>query len=202
MRSSARFGSNEDTFMTSSRPTPKFVGIDTFRDHLGRFTVRYPSDWQLFDIDFGRDGKLFSPSATNTHTYVAVWVDKLDFTADGSDAPALAKAFNQGLNQLSDCTIIEQDDVVIGNLIKLERFYTFNDNGVIRKRKVWAMYVAQWLMVLTYQGETVEEWEHWYAMANQSFHHFVIPPELFFAMDKDLMQKGNKPEKVKRGKKS
>ncbi|MFM7678862.1 MAG: hypothetical protein ACKO83_08440 [Roseiflexaceae bacterium] len=188
--------------MTSSRPTPKFVGIDTFRDHLGRFTVRYPSDWHLFDIDFGRDGKLFAPSATNTNTYVAVWVDKLDFTADGSDAPALAKAFNQGLNQLGDCTIIEQDDAVISNLIKLERFYTFNDNGVIRKRKVWAMYVAQWLIVLTFQGETVEEWEHWYAMANQSFHHFVIPPELFFAMDKDLMQKGTKAEKVKRGKKS
>lgn len=186
--------------MTTSRPTPKFVGVDTYRDPLGRYTVRFPIDWHQFDIDFGRDGKLFSPSATNTNTYVAIWVDKLDFTAAASDAPALSKAFNQGLAQLTNCTIIEQDDVVIGNLIKLERFYTFDEQGVTRKRKVWAMYVAQWLMVLTFQGETVEEWEHWYAMANQSYHHFVIPPELFFAMDTDLMQKSVKPEKVKRGK--
>jgi len=186
--------------MTTSRPTPKFVGVDTFRDHLGRFTVRYPSDWHLFDIDFGRDGKLFSPSASNTQTYVAVWIDKLDVTAHGDDAPALAKAFNQGLQQLDACTIIEQDDVVIGNLIKLERFYTYNDNGVTRKRKVWAMYVSHWLMVLTYQGETVEEWEHWYPMANQSYFHFVIPMELWFAADRDLNQKGATTPRVPRGK--
>lgn len=186
--------------MTSSRPTPKFIGIDTYRDPMGRYTVRFPIDWHQFDIDFGRDGKLFSPSASNTNTYVAVWVEQMEFSADGKDAPVLAKSFNQGLSQLADCTILEQDDVVIGNLIKLERFYTFNDNGVIRKRKVWAMYVGKWLMVLTFQGETVEEWEHWYAMANQSFHHFVIPPELFFAMDKDLMQSSEKPPKVARGK--
>ena len=54
--------------MTSTRPTPKFVGIDTYRDAQGRYSVRFPSDWHQFDIDFGRDGRLFSPSATNTHT--------------------------------------------------------------------------------------------------------------------------------------
>ena len=172
--------------MTAPRPTPKFVGVDTYRDAQGRYSVRYPSDWHQFDIDFGRDGRLFSPSATNTHTYVAIWIDQLQFTAEANDATDLAEAFEKGLMQLPACTILERADAVIGNLIKFERFYTFEENGVTRKRKVWAMYVDKWLMVLTYQGETVDEWEHWYGMANQSFHHFVIPTELWFATDREI----------------
>jgi hypothetical protein len=70
----------------------------------------------------------------------------------------------------------------------------------VRKRKVWAMYVGKWLIVMTYQGETVEEWEYWYAMANQSFFHFVIPPELWFSMDRDLTVKGTPATRVPRGK--
>jgi hypothetical protein len=96
--------------------------------------------------------------------------------------------------------LLESENLVIGNLVKLERFYTFDENGVTRKRKVWAMYVADWLMVLTYQGENVEEWEHWYAMANQTFFHFVIPPELFYATDRDLNKKGTPVARVPRGK--
>jgi hypothetical protein len=184
----------------TNRPSPKFTGIDTYADVKGRYTVRYPSDWHKFDLDFGLEGALFSPSATNTNTYVAVWCQGLDFAAEGRDADDIAKAFDEGLSQLADYTQIEGDNVVIGNLIKLERFYTFNDNGIIRKRKVWAMYVGKWLMVLTYQGETVEEWEHWYAMANQSFFHFVIPPELWFTMERDLTVKGTPTARVPRGK--
>lgn len=184
----------------SNRPTPKFTGIDTYSDVQGRYTVRHPSDWHKFDLDFGLEGALFSPSATNTNTYVAVWCQGLEFAAEARDADDIAKAFDEGLQQLTDYTQIEGDNVVLGNLIKLERFYTFNDNGVVRKRKVWAMYVGKWLIVLTYQGETVEEWEYWYAMANQSFFHFVIPPELWFAMDRDLTVKGRPATRVQRGK--
>jgi hypothetical protein len=185
----------------TTRPTPKFVGVDTYRDGQGRYSVRFPSDWHQFDIDFGRDGRLFSPSATNTHTYVAIWIDQLQFTAEANDATDLAEAFEKGLAQLPACTILERSDTVIGNLIKFERFYTFDDNGVTRKRKVWAMYVDKWLMVLTYQGETVDEWEHWYGMANQSFHHFVIPTELWYATDRDINGAGTPvPVKTPRGK--
>lgn len=187
--------------MTSTRPTPKFVGIDTHRDAQGRYSVRYPANWHKFDIDFGRDGRLFSPSATNTNTYVAIWIDQLQFTAEADDASDLAIAFETGLSQLPACTILERTDTVIGNLLKFERFYTFDDNGVTRKRKVWAMYIDKWLMVLTYQGETVDEWEHWYGMANQSFHHFVIPTELWFATDRDINSAGVPvPTKTARGK--
>lgn len=184
----------------TTRPTPKFTGVDTYKDRLGRYTVRYPSDWHIFDIEAKPDGVLFSPSANNTHTYVAAWAEDLGFDVEAKDLNDIVKAFDQGLESLDACDIIESNDVVIGNLIKLERFYTYNDNGVIRKRKVWAMYVSHWLMVLTYQGETIEEWEHWYPMANQSYFHFVIPMELWFASDRDLNQKGTTTPRVPRGK--
>jgi hypothetical protein len=83
--------------MTTSRPTPKFVGVETYRDTHGRYSIRYPSDWHQFDIDFGRDGHLFSPSATNTNTYVAIWIEQLQFTAEASDASDLPQAFKKGL---------------------------------------------------------------------------------------------------------
>ncbi len=184
----------------TTRATPKFTGIETYPDRLGRFTVRFASDWHKFDLDHGKDGVLVSPSATNTATYVAVWVDKLDFQAVAEDADDLSEAFDKGLKQLTEVSILESENLVIGNLVKLERFYTFREDGIIRKRKVWAMYVADWLMVLTYQGETIEEWDHWYAMANQSFFHFVIPPELFYATDRDLNKKGTPVARVPRGK--
>jgi hypothetical protein len=184
----------------TTRPTPKFTGVDTYKDRLGRYTVRYPSDWHRFDLDSGLDGQLFSPSATNTDTYVASWAQDLEFDVEAKDLDDIVKAFDKGLESLENCQILESNDAVIGNLIKLERFYTYDDNGVTRKRKVWAMYVSHWLMVLTYQGETVEEWEHWYAMANQSFFHFIIPMELWFAADRDLNQKGKTTPKVPRGK--
>jgi hypothetical protein len=37
-------------------------------------------------------------------------------------------------------------------------------------------------------------------MANQSFFHFVIPPELFYATDRDLNKKGTPVARVPRGK--
>ena len=184
----------------TTRPTPKFTGIQTYADRLGRYTIRFPSDWARFDLDHGRDGVLASPSPTNLATYVAVWVEKLDFQATAEDADDLSEAFDKGLAQLPDAVISESENLVLGNLVKLERFYTFRDNDIIRKRKVWAMYVADWLMVVTYQGESVEEWEHWYAMANQSFFHFVIPPELFYDTDRDLTKKGTPVARVPRGK--
>ena len=184
----------------TTRPAPQFTGIQTYPDRLGRFTMRLPSDWHKFDLDFGKEGVLASPTATNTNTYVAVWVEKLAFQAEAEDADDISESFDKGLAQLSNISLLESENLVIGNLVKLERFYTFDENGVTRKRKVWAMYVADWLMVLTYQGENVEEWEHWYAMANQTFFHFVIPPELFYATDRDLNKKGTPVARVPRGK--
>lgn len=184
----------------TNRPAPKFTGVDTYADSKGRYTIRFATDWHKFDLDHGLEGVLFSPHPTNTNTYVAIWCQALDVQAEARDADDIAKAFDEGLGQLNQYTLLEGDNVVIGNLIKLERFYTFEENGIIRKRKVWAMYVGKWLMVLTYQGETVEEWDHWYAMANQSFFHFVIPPELWFAMDRDLSIKGTPTTRVARGK--
>jgi hypothetical protein len=33
--------------------TPKFTGISSYRDHLGRFSIRYPTDWHTYEIRQG-----------------------------------------------------------------------------------------------------------------------------------------------------
>lgn len=39
------------------RETPTFTGISTHRDRLGRFSIRYPSDWHTYEIKEGRPPK-------------------------------------------------------------------------------------------------------------------------------------------------
>ena len=48
------------------------------------------------------------------------------------------------------------------------------------------IYAHTWLFSLTWQGSSVEEYEYWYAMANQSFHTLEMPQELMFATDRDF----------------
>ena len=59
-------------------------------------------------------------------------------------------------------------------------------SDVTRKRQQWLIYAHTWLFSLTWQGSTVEEYEHWYAMANQTFHTLDMPQELMFATDRDF----------------
>ncbi|NWG20131.1 MAG: hypothetical protein HXY39_07350 [Chloroflexi bacterium] len=189
--------------MTSTeRPArPRFTGVDTYKDPLGRFTFRFPSDWHQFELDNGMEGVLFSPESENPQTFFSAWVRQLDAEAIAEDVPILQKGIAAGLEHLTDCVIESSSDDAYGNLLKFERVYTFRDGDATRKRKVWIMYVAQWQIVLTYQGRSPEAWEYWLPMGNYAFALFNIPPELWFATDRDLNQKPGLPkkEKTKRG---
>lgn len=189
--------------MTSTeRPArPRFTGIDTYIDPHGRFTFRYPSDWNRFELDFGMDGVLFSPERENPQTFFSAWVRQLDAEAVAEDIPLLQKGVAAGLAQLADCNTESSSDDSYGNLLKFERIYTFRDGDAVRKRRVWIMYVAQWQIVLTYQGSSPEEWEYWLPMGNYAFALFNMPPELWFATDRDLSKKTGLPkkERIKRG---
>lgn len=149
--------------MTSTErpPRPRFIGVDTYADPHGRFTFRYPSDWYRFALDNGLEGVLFSPERENPQTFFSAWVRRLDAEAVAEDLPLLQKGVAEGLAQLPQCVVESSSDDTYGNLIKFERIYTFRDGDDTRKRKVWIMYVAQWQIVLTYQGRTPEEWEYW-----------------------------------------
>ena len=57
----------------------------------------------------------------------------------------------------------------------------------VRKRKQWLLYVDRWLLCLTWQGASAPAYEHWFAMANQSFLTFEIPQALWFFTDRELL---------------
>jgi hypothetical protein len=83
-------------------------------------------------------------------------------------------------------TIESSSEEALSNLIKFERIYTFRDGDVVRKRKSWLLYVDTWLMVVTYQGATEEEYAYWLPMGNYAFFRFELPHALWFATDRDL----------------
>jgi hypothetical protein len=183
----------------TSRPGPKFVGVDTAIDRLGRFRYRVPLDWHRFEIEGQEDSMLYSPSATDTRTYIASWVNKLEFQAEADDLGMLASALNEGLAQLPDLTIEHEANDSYQNLIKLDRTYTFRENGELRKRHAWFLYVADWQITFVYQGSSPEEYEYWLPMGNTAFYHFNVAEALWFATDRDLFKPGDTKERAPRG---
>jgi hypothetical protein len=171
--------------MTDRPPRPRFYGIRTYIDPDGRFRFRYPTGWHEFALE-DREGVMYAPEAENPRTWFSVWITALDEAVVAEDIEDLRAGVDEGLAQLSDCQVESASEQVLSNLIKFERVYTFADEGTIRKRKVWLLYVDRWLIVATWQGETVEEYHYWLPMGNYAFAHFTLPPELWFATDRDL----------------
>ncbi len=176
----------------TTRPTPKFTGIDTYRDSLGRFQFRFPMDWHAHKLADKREGILYSPQDSNPQTWFAVWITDLKEQVVAEDLHVLRQGLDKGLADLKDCHVEVADDTVMENLIKFERIFTFREGQQTRKWRQWLLYVDRWLMVVTYQGESPEEYDYWYAMVNHSFLNFNIAEALWFAVDRDLARL-NKP---------
>ncbi len=165
---------------------PRFTGVSTYQDPVGRFSFRYPSDWHQFELDEDREGVLFSPEEDDPKTYFAAWVSKLDDHVVAEDEETIREGIEAGLAQLPGCEVETRKDDLLGNLVKLERIYTFEEEGAVRKRRVWTLYVDTWRIVLVWQGSTVGEYDYWLPMGNYSFATFEIPEALWFATDRDL----------------
>jgi hypothetical protein len=171
--------------MTQRQP-PRFYGVATYADPLGRFSFRYPTTWHQFELDDQREGVMFSPEAENPQTWFSVWVSQLDANVVAEDLEDLKVGVEEGLSQLPECIVEQRSEEPLGNLIKFERIFTFREDGVTRKRRLWILYVDTWQMVVTYQGASEEEYDYWLSMGNYSFFHFTIPEALWFATDRDL----------------
>lgn len=165
---------------------PRFYGVRTYQDPQGRFSFRFPMGWHEFELDDDRDGIMVSPEEDDPATFVAMWITKLDTHVVAEDADDLRSGADDGLASLPDCEILTSSEDLLGNLVKFERVYTFNDRGVTRKRRTWIMYVDTWQMVFTWQGSTPEEYHYWLPMGNYAFATFNIPEALWFATDRDL----------------
>ena len=104
---------------------------------------------------------MYSPHAENPQTWFSVWVVDLKEKIVAEDLPVLRQGVEQGLAKLDDVQIEESTDNALSNLVKFERIFTFRDGEARRKWKQWQLYVDHWLMVVTYQGESLEEYDYW-----------------------------------------
>lgn len=200
-----------DNSSATSADTPKFTGVSTYQDPVGRFSVRYPDDWQRFEIKESvpkkrrrsarlamakkarednplpvREGFGVAPDPDDPHTTFTAWVSPLSTSVVAEDIEELRLGVDAGLAQLAGCTVERASEDVISNLIKFERVYTFQDGDAVRKRRQWLLYVDTWLMCLTWQGSNPRAYQYWLAMVNYSFHTFELPHALWFATDRDL----------------
>ncbi len=169
----------------SERQPPRFTGVTTYQDRLGRFSLRFPTDWRQLPLP-EQDGVQCAPPVDDPYTSFTAWVTPLADKVVAEDLELLRAAVDEGLSRLADLTVEASAEVVLGNLLKFERIFTFREEGALRKRKLWLLYVDTWLIVLTWQGSTPEEWTYWLPMANYAFATFNIPEALWFAVDRDL----------------
>src|SRR4051794_16582345 len=178
--------------MTNRQP-PRFYGVRTYQDPIGRFTFRYPTGWYDYELEDNRQGIMYSPEATDPQTWFAVWSTELDEHAVAEDVDLLREGVDEGLAQLPESNVEQASEEVLGNLIKFERIYTFLEGDVRRKRKVFILYVQRWLLVFTWQGENEEEYDYWFPLGNYSFNTLNLAPELWFATDRDLVGLSRQP---------
>jgi hypothetical protein len=160
--------------------------VTTYQDPQGRFSFRYPTHWQHADLE-GREGTMYLPNPDDPHTSISAWIAPLEHAVVAEDLEELRLGVNEGLEKLPESQIEAASEAVLSNLIKFERVVSFRDDGATRKRKTWILYVDTWLIVLTWQGSTVEEYDYWLAMASYSFATFQLPEALWFATDRDLV---------------
>jgi hypothetical protein len=102
------------------------------------------------------------------------------------DLDLLHEGVKEGLSQLPQLSIESSRDDTIANQCRFQRVYTFCQNGAVRKRKVWMIYVYRWLFVLLAQGATVDEYEFWSTMLDDLFCSFDLASESWFAGHQEL----------------
>ncbi len=182
--------------MAPSKPRsglPMFTGITTYRDPLGRFSFRHPSDWIRDDLADDREGLIIRPEPDDQDTYFAVWVSPLEERVVADDLPDLRRGFDDGLQALPDAAVESSHEDLYGNIIKLDRLVTFTEAGATRKRRVWGMYVDTWQVLISFQGSVPGEYDYWLPMGNYCYATFELPEALWFATDPELQAKFGRP---------
>jgi hypothetical protein len=132
---------------------------------------------------------MLSPQAEEPTTWFAAWAVRLPDAVVAKDLSVLGEGVQEGLASLQDLQVESTSDDVFDNLIRFERVFTFTEDGVTRKRKMWMIYVYKWLLVFVAQGETVDEYEYWHMMLEDCFDYLDLAPALWYASDRELASK-------------
>ncbi|WP_158548000.1 DcrB/PsbP domain-containing protein [Desertihabitans brevis] len=162
---------------------PRFTGVTTFTDERGRYEFRHPSGWVRSALEPGLDGVIVRPEADDEATYFAVAVTDLEVAVVADDLETLRSGFDDGITQLPDAEVESGSEATYNHIVRLERTFTFSEDGTTRKRRVWALYADHWQFLVAFQGSTVEEFHYWLPMGNYCFTAFQLPHALWFATD-------------------
>jgi hypothetical protein len=172
--------------LTAERSSPKYTGLRGYRDPVGRYQLRYPAGWHQHELADDRDGVMFSPQAEDPATWFAVWSVRLPDRVTAEDLDVLRQGVEEGLSQLPGLNVEAAKDDTFDNLLRFDRTYTFAEDGAVRKRRLWMIYVYKWLFVLMAQGESVQEYDYWHIMLNNLFNEFDLAHALWYASDREL----------------
>lgn len=162
---------------------PRFTGVTTFVDALGRYEFRHPSDWFRSELEGGLDGVIVGPDPSDDATHFAVAVVDLGLPVVADDTETLREGFADGIAALPDVRIEDSRDDTYNDIVKLERTFTFSDGELVRKRRTWALYADHWQYTVEFQGATEAEFHYWLPMGNYCFTAFQLPMALWFATD-------------------
>lgn len=162
---------------------PRFTGLTSSTDPQGRYEFRHPAGWVRSALDHDLDGVIVRPEPDDEATYFAVAVTDLQVPVVADDLAALRGGFDAGISRLADLSVEHTVDTTYNEIIKLERTFTFAEDGATRRRRVWVLYADHWQFVVAFQGSTVEEYDYWLPMGNSCFTAFELPQALWFATD-------------------
>ena len=141
------------------KQSPSVDGLLWHRHQFYSFFL--PRDWHPLSWADERDGMIFGPDADDPHTFFGVELKDLGMAIEADDLDAVAEGFFDSIEALPEVEIESREQQVIGNLIRLECKYTFNEGGQIRKRWMRLFYHFTRQISMMAQGAIPEKYDYW-----------------------------------------
>ena len=141
---------------------PSFRGLRWHRHQFYSFFVPY--EWQRADWPDDREGVIYTPSADDPLTLIAVEVRDLGVAPTPDDLDDLQAGLLAGIEALPDVEVEHHEQWIRGSLMCLEAKYSFVEDGARRKRWVRQFYHETRQIAMTAQGATCETYDYWLPM--------------------------------------
>ncbi len=161
--------------MGKKRPGPYYTGARKHVDADAGYAIWIPSDWHRVELVDGRTGIIYSPYPDDLDTCFFIEKHKLDISVKPEDFDAIRQGFRQGIEELPEVEILEQDESISDSgVVLLDARYTFVEDGVRRKRWTRVVYWGNGQLTMIAQGATEDEFDYWVPM----FYNTMMTMEL------------------------
>ncbi|HET7770917.1 MAG TPA: hypothetical protein VFN74_19240 [Chloroflexota bacterium] len=150
-----------------TRGRPVFAGLTVYRDLKHRFSLLYPEGWAHAPAPKAAGGGVvFSLAADEPHSFLLVQARRLPSKAQPDDLDALRGGLLEGVQQLPEAHVLEENARVTGPLLDAEARHTFRDagSGTVRQRWVRLLCQDRTQISLVAQGATQERFAYWLPM--------------------------------------